>query len=884
MGRSRWLVLGVAALVATGCWNQYRSDAGHSGNQPFEFVVGVGNVSTLGTAFTAPVAAGVTTAPTLGEGFAFVTSDDGRLRAFDAAGVDGCTGAPATCAPLWSAMVGPDALRTSPAVSGGVVYVQGRERLYAYDAHGVDGCSGSPVVCTPLWSSTVIGDVLASPTIADGRVYTAGASGLVVFDAAGAQGCSNQVCGPLWTSQAVSPTRDASPAVVDGRVYLTGDGTLYVYDAAGVQGCQGQVCIPLWRASNADSAPAVVAGRVYVASRAGTLRAFDVAGPTGCAGTPVVCAPLWTTSVAPAAGTAMEPPAVAKGRVFVQSDGAVLAFDAHGVDGCLGAVCSPIWRSAGDGAIGAPAAANGIVYVGGAHLRAFDTQGFVDCAGAPATCDPLWTSSNGDGFSAPVVLSGTVYVGTPSGLSAYRTSVNAPAPTIDAVVPFVPAGVTTNVSVFGSGFGTDATVTTALPGATVGPPSPGPGGSVAVSVTVPPGTPAGGYLLRVVTPDGRRASAPLTVQSDAGAAVAARSGISAFPGIMWQPAADRDRSISEIAASGAEWILFDLDWRALQQSATDWNGWSRGANGNGGFDAAVTAAHARGLQVLGTITYSPPWARDLSVCPYLGDGDVGHCFPTADHVADYAAFAGAAAARYGSQSTDPALRDTVTAWQLWNEPNHQEFSQPFPDPARYADMEKQAYAAIKGADPDATVITGGTAPASDQSTGGHQVEYSPTSWLDALYANGAQGSFDGVGHHPYSFPWNPLDYNASWNAYSITESLHEIMTENGDGTKRVWGTEMGVATGSVACGADATSPCSMSDAGQADWVRHYYTGWNSPDYHGFPSFTGPLIIKAIRDNSANPMNLWDNLGLIRVDGTPKPSYGAYRDLMTYGLG
>ena len=85
---------------------------------------------------------------------------------------------------------------------------------------------------------------------------------------------------------------------------------------------------------------------------------------------------------------------------------------------------------------------------------------------------------------------------------------------------------------------------------------------------------------------------------------------------------------------------------------------------NGGFDGAVKAARAQGLRILGTITYSPKWAS-----PDCGDRNgtyVGHCLPDAAHVNDFADFARAAVQRYGSLSTaaDPALRGSITAWQI----------------------------------------------------------------------------------------------------------------------------------------------------------------------------------------------------------------------------
>ncbi len=134
----------------------------------------------------------------------------------------------------------------------------------------------------------------------------------------------------------------------------------------------------------------------------------------------------------------------------------------------------------------------------------------------------------------------------------------------------------------------------------------------------------------------------------------------------------------------------------------------------------------------------------------------------------------------------------------------------------------------------------------------------------------ARDFFDGVGHHPYSFPTNPLEAH-SWNSYTQTRAVYDVMVEFGDGDKKVWGTEMGVPTG--------TSVFAMSEADQAQWVHDYYLGWNT-DY---AAFTGPLAWKSIRDQSADPGDVWDNAGLLRNDGTSKPAYPAFLAVMTNGL-
>jgi hypothetical protein len=346
-----------------------------------------------------------------------------------------------------------------------------------------------------------------------------------------------------------------------------------------------------------------------------------------------------------------------------------------------------------------------------------------------------------------------------------------------------------------------------------------------------------------------------------GSVVASRAGISVGVDLLWESDAARNADLDAIVASGAKWVGIDVDWKSIQGDGPTSYRWDRG------LDATVLAAHLHGLSILGDISYSPAWARKAD-CPAF-EADSGHCFPA--NANDYAVFAGAAAQRYGANGDNPYLRGSIESWQLWNEPNHQEFSQPRPDPDKYAAMVKGAYAHIKAADSSATVVTGGTAPAGDTPDG---TEYSPATWLRDLYQRGAGGSFDAVGHHPYMFPTNPLEPHP-WNAFTQTQTLHEIMAMYGDGNKKIWGTEMGAPTGT-----DTVDPLPLTEAQQAQWVHDYYLGWNTT----FRDFTGPLIWMSLRDLSGNLSNKWDNMGLLHLDRAPKPAYTEYQSITRDGVG
>jgi hypothetical protein len=303
----------------------------------------------------------------------------------------------------------------------------------------------------------------------------------------------------------------------------------------------------------------------------------------------------------------------------------------------------------------------------------------------------------------------------------------------------------------------------------------------------------------------------------------------------------------------------DVDWNSIQGAGP--NSWWWDAT-----DRFVVQARARGLKIIAGLVYSPGWARPGD-CP----AGTNKCLPASPEY--YATMARAAAARYGTLSPHPSLRGSVTVWQVWNEANHYPFVQPIVDPAKYTAMLKRAYVSFKEADPAATVLAAGTAPAPDDTY--TRRDMAPLTFLRAMYDNGAKGFFDAFAHHPYSFPCNPLVV-ANWNAFTQTKFLREEMVRRGDGHKRVWGTESGAPTGSNVGGCAKGPNVSVTEAQQAQWVADYFKGW----HQDWAAWTGPLVWYQIRDNGTNRAYWEENMGLLRHDYSEKPSYRTYKKLIT----
>lgn len=149
------------------------------------------------------------------------------------------------------------------------------------------------------------------------------------------------------------------------------------------------------------------------------------------------------------------------------------------------------------------------------------------------------------------------------------------------------------------------------------------------------------------------------------------------------------------------------------------------------FIAHRLAAHS--LRWIAVVAFAPGWA---SVQP----AEL-HAAPRSP--SDFAAYAGALAARYHGQ---------IATYEIWNEENSPVFWRPRPDPGAYAELYLAARAAIHSVDPGAPVLIGGLAN-------------DPPFLSRLLAVPGVAGQIDGVAVHPYGA--NPLAVLARVRDYRL---------------------------------------------------------------------------------------------------------------------
>ncbi|GGG21767.1 hypothetical protein GCM10007304_39490 [Rhodococcoides trifolii] len=316
----------------------------------------------------------------------------------------------------------------------------------------------------------------------------------------------------------------------------------------------------------------------------------------------------------------------------------------------------------------------------------------------------------------------------------------------------------------------------------------------------------------------------------------ARLGFAEGPQLLYQSDADLARELDAMKAAGASWVRMLTSWSMIEprQGQFDW----------AATDRLVNYATARGMKVLGLVTYTPGWARYRQWSGFEGrpaDEDV------------FAEFAQTAAERY---------RGRVNTWEVWNEPNLWFFYFPGVDANSFAQIQKATYTAIKSSVPEATVLGPGLANANNVSA----VSRSPITFLTSLYALGVGPYMDGIALHPYTYPYTPIDpANTTWDNVA---DAYAVMSANGDAGKKIWITEYGAPTG--------TASQNVTDAQQATILGSFLTHTATVPY------LGPVFLYSLRDSGTDPSKTEQNFGVLNYDFSPKAGYQAVKNYVTAG--
>jgi hypothetical protein len=259
-------------------------------------------------------------------------------------------------------------------------------------------------------------------------------------------------------------------------------------------------------------------------------------------------------------------------------------------------------------------------------------------------------------------------------------------------------------------------------------------------------------------------------------------------GPLDDPAIDLDAQATDMVADGVQSWRVEFSWDLIERRRGQFD-WAP-------TDRKVLAAASHGIDVLGLALRAPAWANGGSPNPFT---------PPAKN-RDYAAYLRALIGRYGPSGSlwgeHPEIaKRPVRSWEIWNEPNLENYfaKQPFAKP--YAALLRAAYPAVKGADPGATVLMASMAN---------------FSWRDLaklLDVPGPKLRFDAAGAHPFS--------GRPANALKIVRLNREALDHRGYRKVPLWLTEL---TWSSAKGKKQplTQNWETTEAGQAHRLTEIY--------------------------------------------------------------
>lgn len=293
--------------------------------------------------------------------------------------------------------------------------------------------------------------------------------------------------------------------------------------------------------------------------------------------------------------------------------------------------------------------------------------------------------------------------------------------------------------------------------------------------------------------------------------------------LTWHGLADAEVDLDRIRAAGLSTVRFDVNWVGLEPADDAWN-----AGYLAQLDQIMDMIAARGLRPIIAFLNAPAWAQrdpSLYMNPPRNPKQAGEAL-------------GLLAARYAHHPH--------VAYETWNEPNSRAFwnTGRKKNAWQYVPLLRSAYARIKAADPDATVLAGG-------------ILFSDFAYLRDMYAAGAKGHFDALALHPYNHDhppdWSePRQEHLSFNV-GVPEII-KIMAEHGDAAKPVWITEVGWSTQNV-----------------TEETRAAYYRRALELVRGWPQVT---VFCAYTLNEAQ----FAGFGLIGPDGTPSATWVEYARL------
>lgn len=251
-------------------------------------------------------------------------------------------------------------------------------------------------------------------------------------------------------------------------------------------------------------------------------------------------------------------------------------------------------------------------------------------------------------------------------------------------------------------------------------------------------------------------------------------------------------------------------------------------------DKLVERLAKENIEVLAVLARTPAWANSGNQCELFR-------FYPPDDFDKFAEFV---------KETVSHFRAKVKHWEIWNEPNSNNFWYPRANPVAYVEMLKKAYLAAKKADPECQILNGGIACCRE-----YRINFD---FMTQFFQAGGADFCDIINIHPYSGP-NPPECQFNENLDELLRMMNEYHCSN----RKIWLTELGTPL---------HHRFALSQAEQgAHVLRHYLCGITRPEVER-------VFWYDFRNDGIDPDCFEHNFGLVNHDYSLKTAYLVYKTM------
>ena len=309
-----------------------------------------------------------------------------------------------------------------------------------------------------------------------------------------------------------------------------------------------------------------------------------------------------------------------------------------------------------------------------------------------------------------------------------------------------------------------------------------------------------------------------------------------------------------MAETGVTSYRFALRWSLREPNRNSFD-WSRS-------DAVVAKLAFRGISAFPFLYGTPSWlAKHPDAPPLRGKKKSAWVNFLKEAVRRYGPggsyWSGGPTSPFQLQCLCTAEPKPIKAWQIWNEPNYVNYWQGKPSATGYAHLVKISHKAITSVDKRAKIVLAGLKPTKHAKT-------SAWNFLASIYrVPGIKAAFDATALHPYAS-------NISVLRRAI-QKVHAAQKRHRDAKTPLWLTELGWGSGDP-----STSHLNKGTQGQKRILKrsfrlilHNRKRWS----------IGRLFWFSWRDGGSfatGSCDFCESAGLLNADGSPKPSYSAYK--------